>query len=427
MSPELRGLVKKEALERRPTTRPPYWYPLALPTYDGEEIADALEVMLSYETTMGARTAEFERRFAEAQGAPHGLMVNSGSSADLLLMLAATDPTAPILPRGSTVLVPAVTWPTHVWSVLMAGLQVRLVDVDPATLNITRETLEAAYTPECSAVFVVHLLGNPCPMDEVVAFCRDRKLELLEDCCEALGASWGGRKVGTFGLGGTYSFFFAHHMMTMEGGAIVTTDPRIERSARLMRAHGWARALPEASRPPPPPGVDPRYCFLNWGVNFRPTEVAAAFGLRQLDRLPSMNAARAQRFADVAQIFSEVGYRTPVVREQAEPNWMAVPLMPRDDVGGAVATRERLVEVLEQGGVETRPVVAGNLARQPLPPALALETAPSLVGADHVHRAGLYVGLTIGPDPSTRLREVLTPLRSSSPFGSVPKAGGQHD
>lgn len=407
MSPELRALVMKEALERRPTTRANYWYPLALPTYDGEEIADALEVMLSYETTMGARTLEFERRFAEAQGAAHGLMVNSGSSADLLLMLAATDPTAPILPRGSTVLVPAVTWPTHVWSVLMAGLQVRLVDVDPRTLNITRETLEAAYTADCSAVFVVHLLGNPCPMDEVLAFCRDHRLELLEDCCEALGASWGGRKVGTFGLGGTYSFFFAHHMMTMEGGAIVTNDPRIERSARLMRAHGWARALPEAARPLPPPGVDPRYCFLNWGVNFRPTEVAAAFGLRQLERLAHMNRIRAQRFVDIAQIFAGVGYRTPLVHPQAEPNWMAVPLMPDGAFPTRVPPREELVSRLEAGGVETRPVVAGNLARQPLPSALSLAAAPSLAGADQVHRDGLYVGLTLGPDPCDRLRSLL--------------------
>jgi CDP-4-dehydro-6-deoxyglucose reductase, E1 len=417
MSPELRALVMKEALERRPTTRAEYWHPLALPTYDGEEIADALEVMLSYETTMGARTLEFERRFAAYNGGAHALMVNSGSSADLLLMLAATDPTAPILPRGSTVLVPAVTWPTHVWSVLMAGLQVRLVDVDPSTLNISRETLEAAYSPDCSALFVVHLLGNPCPMDDVVAFCRDHKLELLEDCCEALGASWNGRKVGTFGLGGTYSFFFAHHMMTMEGGAIVTRDPRIERSARLMRAHGWARALPEDVRPAPPPNVDPRYCFVNWGVNFRPTEVAAAFGLRQLTRLPEMNRVRAERFTGMSRVFSEIGYRTPRVLPGAEPNWMAVPLMPDENTSGALS-REELVARLEAGGVETRPIVAGNLARQPLPAALPLMTSSSLAGADVVHSRGLYVGLTTGADPCARLRTVLrgAPGSEASPF-----------
>ncbi len=389
MSPELREMVRRLAADARPRTRGDYWYPLALPTYDGDEVADALEVMLSFETTMGARTAEFERRFADYNGASHSLMVNSGSSADLLLMLAATDPTAPTLAPGSTVLVPAVTWPTHVWSVLMAGLKVRLVDVDPRTLNVTRETLEAAYTPDCSAVFLVHLLGNPCPMGEILSFCADRKLDLFEDCCEALGATWEGRRVGTFGAGGTYSFFFAHHMMTMEGGAIVTSDPRIQRAARLMRAHGWARALPEADRPSPPPGIDPRYMFLNWGLNVRPTEVAAAFGLRQLARLPDLDKLRAERFAALAPIFARFGYETPRVAPESIPNWMAMPLMRASE---DAITREQMTTGLEAGGVETRPIVAGNLGRQPISQSL-LELPAGLPGADRVHSDGLYIGL----------------------------------
>src|SRR5712692_6935243 len=186
-----------------------YWYPLSLATYGVEEIVEALDSLCSFRTTMWEKTEEFERRFSEYQGGGHSVMVNSGSSADLLLCFLLTNPFKPLFSKGDEVLIPVLTWPTQIWSAMMAGLRVRLVDVCPDTLNVDLSDLESKITPATRAIFLTHLMGNPCQMDRILAISKKHQLLVLEDCCEALGAEWDGRKVGNFGLGGTFSFFFS--------------------------------------------------------------------------------------------------------------------------------------------------------------------------------------------------------------------------
>lgn len=368
-----------------------YWYPLSMATYDLEEILAAVDSLCSFRTTMWEKTAEFERQFAHTFGSAEALMVNSGSSADLLMAFALVNPQTKLMEPGDEILVPSVTWPTQIWSPMMAGLKVRLVDADPHTLNMDMNDLESKIGPRTRAVSLVHLMGNPCDMDRVMSICRKHDLVLIEDCCEALGAKYRGQPVGTFGIAGSFSFFFSHHITTMEGGMIVCQDELLSDLFRLLRAHGWARNT-KYMHIEPQDDLDPRYMFLNWGFNVRPTELQAGFGLEQLKRLPAFHAQRTQNatyFQSYLERYSDLMYLMQVMPD-AECSWFSLPIMLTPECPFKKAT---FLAYLETQGVETRPMVAGNLARQPvrqLYPGLQEDNLP---GADAIHERGFYLGL----------------------------------
>jgi CDP-6-deoxy-D-xylo-4-hexulose-3-dehydrase len=365
-------------------------YPLAVATYGVEEVLGALESMTSFRTTMWSKTQDFENSFADRFGVREAVMVNSGSSADLLMAFALRDPRFGGLEVGDEILAPAVTWPTQIWSLLMAGFTVKLVDVDPGTLNISLDDLERKIGPRTRAISMVHLMGNTADLDRVVEIASKHSLVVLEDACEALGASWRGKPVGSFGQAGSFSFFFSHHMVTMEGGMIATNSGEYAEHLRLLRAHGWTRNL---RRPPEvQAGLDSRYQFDNWGFNVRPTELNAAFGLVQLERFEGFQAQR-QKAADyaLARIGSLAEWLSPMeVREETLCSWFAFPVAVKP---GAPFTRNELVSHLEAEGIETRPVVAGNLGRQPAVQRLDGISTGDLPGADYVHENGFYLGI----------------------------------
>jgi CDP-6-deoxy-D-xylo-4-hexulose-3-dehydrase len=275
---------------------------------------------------------------------------------------------------------------------MMAGLRVRFVDVDPRTLNIDFDDVERRITPATRALSLVHLMGNPCDMDRALGLAAKHDLVVVEDCCEALGSEWNGKKVGNFGFAAGFSFFFSHHMTTMEGGMITCQAPETADLARVLRAHGWLRNANVAWPAADDPDVDPRYTFVNWGFNVRPTELQAGFGLRQLEKLPAFNHRRqvlAERF--FAYVDRTPCFRRPQVCESAKPAWFALPLV---ICGDAPFSRRDVVRYLEDSGVETRPIVAGNMARQPVARHFADFDAREYVGADLLHRNGFYVGLS---------------------------------
>lgn len=359
-----------------------YRYPLARVSYGAEEIAAVVATLEAGRTTMGPRVAEFERRFAASVGAKHAVMVNSGSSADLLLAMGLVTPD----PHGE-ILVPAVTWPTQVWACVLAGYTVRLVDVDPATLQFDAADLEAKITPRTQALFPAHILGNVGDMDRLIELSERHGLPVIEDCCEALGAEWMGRPVGTFGAAGAFSFFFSHLISTMEGGMLVTESPDAARCYRLWRSHGWE----------PKPGE--HFHFSTWGMNLRPTELQGAFGVAQLDRFDGFLEARRSNFCRLDDaIFCHVPdcFEPVVTLSGCIPAWHAYPFMVNPD---APFTKHHLCAHLEQRGIETRPIVAGNLARQPAVAHHPKVIAGPLPGADAVHERGFYIGLANFDDP----------------------------
>ena len=354
--------------------RAPYWYPLSVPTLGDDEVDAAVGVLRSGRTTMGDRVAEFEDRFAWHVGARHAVMVNSGSSADLLIAFA-------LGADGGQVLVPAVTWPTHVWSWQMAGMDVRLADVDG--INVTADTLWEASTPDTVGVSLAHLMGVPCDMAPIRDLCRERGWWLTEDCCEALGASSQGAPVGSAGSAAAWSFFFSHHMTTMEGGMVTCQSAALADRIRSLRSHGWARHLTHA-----PEGLDRRYTFVDWGFNVRPTEVAAAIGMVQVGKLARANHQRWLNQKAFARLLDgNPNVTIPEVPVSGRAAWFGLPILLNSR-----ADRDGLAAYLEDCGVETRPILAGNLTRQP---AFAKHPVshPALPGADRVHDHGLYVGL----------------------------------
>ena len=367
-----------------------FQYPLAVATYEVDEVMGALESMASFKTTMWSKTLDFERKFAARFGAKQAVMVNSGSSADLLIAFALRDSRFGGLEVGDEVLAPAVTWPTQIWSLVMAGFRVKLVDVDPTTLNISVDDLEAKIGPRTRAISVVHLMGNTTDLDKVQELSRKHNLVVVEDSCEALGTKWRDADVGSFGLASSSSFFFSHHITTMEGGMITTNSEELGEHLRLLRAHGWTRNLQSPSDFAP--GMDPRYIFADWGFNVRPTDLNAAFGLVQLGRLDGFQRER-ERAAlySLSRIREMQGYLAPMfVRDETESSWFAFPIMVESS---APFSRDDLVAHLEKNGIETRPIVAGNLGRQPAMEKVHGVSVGNLPGADQVHDHGFYIGL----------------------------------
>jgi CDP-6-deoxy-D-xylo-4-hexulose-3-dehydrase len=217
-------------------------------------------------------------------------------------------------------------------------------------------------------------------------------LVVLEDCCEALGALWDGVHVGNFGMASAFSFFFSHHLTTMEGGMVTVQDPALADQLRILRAHGWVRNVAQAGPELEGFDVDPRYAFVNWGFNVRPTELQAGFGLAQLARMPEFTARR-HELAETFYAFvrQHPFLSAPAVSSRARPVWMALPFLVDE---GAPFSRDELARRLEDAGIETRPIVAGNLARQPVARVFPRLVSGAYPGADEVHRRGLYVGLS---------------------------------
>ena len=372
-----------------------YWYPLSRPSFGLEEITEAIESMITYRTTMWDKTRQFEELFSEYVGA-EAVMVNSGSSADLLLVYSMLSSSGGTLEPGDEILVPAVTWPTHLWSVAMAGLVPVLVDVDPKTLNMDINDLRTKISSRSKAIFPVHLMGNPANLTEIQAIGADAGLTILEDCCESLGAFWNGHHVGSQSYGGTFSFFFSHHICTMEGGMIVTSDPETAERLRLLRAHGWARNLKNRSHPllklTEDSALDSRYTFLEWGFNVRPTELQAGFGLHQIKKFPRFKEARNRAFANIRENLFDLSnvIHLPEVNPQAEACWFALPIMLKPE---ALISRNDVTRKLQALGVETRPIVAGNLTKQPVSRRFDWLRQDDLPGANAIHDRGFYVGI----------------------------------
>ena len=245
---------------------------------------------------MGPSVQQFEEDFARKFGIKHALMVSSGSAANLVGVAALFYKKERPLQRGDEVIVPSISWATTYYPLQQYGLRLRFVDVDLHTLNIDVTQLARALTPRTRMVVAVSILGNPCALDVLRAFCDRHGLYLLEDNCESMGATLGGKPCGTFGDINTFSTFFSHHISTMEGGIVATDDTELAHLARSLRAHGWTRDLPDDTTIYERRADDffEAYRFILPGYNARPLELSGAVGVEQLKKLDGMIAMRPQ-------------------------------------------------------------------------------------------------------------------------------------
>ncbi|GAA5148608.1 DegT/DnrJ/EryC1/StrS aminotransferase family protein [Microbacterium pseudoresistens] len=365
-------------------------YPLATSTWDDAEYSAIRRVTESGRFTMGPLVKEFEGAFAAHFGAGFGVMVNSGSSANLIAVAAAVVDPRFDLARGDEVLVPAVSWPTTYYPLTQYGLRPKFVDIDIDTLNVDLDLLEKAVGPRTKAVFAVNLLGNPNDLTRLRALAEAHGLVLLEDNCESLGAVSDGIVTGTAGLAGTFSSFFSHHIATMEGGIILTDDEQLYQEMLSLRSHGWTRDLPAENHVHDKSGNawDDLFRFVLPGYNVRPLEMEGALGLEQLKKIPDLIAGRREN----AEYFQERFSGIPAVRlqkETGESSWFGFSMV----LEGALAGRRaELVTAFDEAGIESRPIVAGNFTRNPVMKHLDAIVPDELPAADKVHVDGLFIG-----------------------------------
>lgn len=391
---ELQGLPEE-------THDPSLGMPLQVMPYGADEVIAALNCMLSTYVTMGAEVRRFEAAWAAYCGAEHAVMVNSGSSANLIALAALV--AAGQLQPGDEVLVPAVAWSTSLFPIAQVGLVPVMVDVEPDTLCLDVAKAKAAMTPRTKAALLVHLMGQPGDVAGLEAL----GLTVVEDACAAPGAERGGRRVGAQGVMGTFSFFFSHHITTIEGGIVVLNDPGLADLLRSLRAHGWVRERGDrAALEKAHDSIDPRFLFVTAGYNLRPTELAAAFGLRQLQRLP----AWLDRRRESHRLFCEAlvglpGVNTLPERPGERHASMAFPILLDEGVD-----RRAVMAHLESRGIQTRPISGSNLARQPAFTSVpGARVAGALTVADAVHERGFFVGNShaFGAGHAARLRLTL--------------------
>lgn len=374
--------------------------PLQVVSFGAPEVNAAVDCMVTTWVTMGKKVQAFEAEWAAWCNATEGVMCNSGSSANLLMLAALVETGR--LQRGDEVLVPAVGWSTSLFPIAQVGLVPVLVDVDD-TLCIDVAKAAAAITPKTKAALAVHLLGQPADVKGL----EELGLLVAEDACAAPGAERDGRRAGAMGVGGTFSFFFSHHLTTVEGGIVVYRDEELANATRSCRAHGWVRERSDkGSLVAASPEIDERFLFVSAGWNLRPTEMAGAMGSKQLERLPAwIERRRANHNSWCAQLADLDRVTLFPERPNEVHASFAFPLLLDADLD-----RARVMAHLESRRIQTRPISGSNLARQP-----AFERVPgariasSLDMADRIHTHGLFVGNShaFGPAHGELLRSAL--------------------
>lgn len=378
--------------------------PVSGRVYGAEEVVALVESSLDFWLTAGPEHAAFERELARATGHRHALMVNSGSSANLAAISALTSRALGDrrLVPGDEVITVAAGFPTTVAPIVQNGLVPVFVDVSLPTYDVDVEQLEAAVSERTRAVVLAHTLGNPFDLDTVTAFCRRHDLFLVEDCCDALGATYDDRPVGTFGDLATLSFYPAHHITTGEGGAVLTNRPKLKKLVESFRDWGrdcWCEpgcadtcgCRFTQRHGDLPYGYDHKYVYSHLGYNLKATDLQAAVGRVQLGRLEEFVAARRHNHAFLQEALAPLAdlFVLPAPTAKAEPSWFGYALTVAP---GAPFDRTEVVAHLESQGIATRLLFGGNLLRQPAFHGVAHRVVGSLETTDLVAERTFWLG-----------------------------------
>jgi CDP-6-deoxy-D-xylo-4-hexulose-3-dehydrase len=360
-------------------------YKLSNDTWGKEEIEAIKRVVNSNMYSMGKEVRNFELEFAKKVGSKYAVMSNSGSSANLLAIASLVY--SDMLERGDEVIVTAVSWSTTYFPLQQFNLKVKFVDIDRDTLNIDVSQIEDAISDKTRAIFAVNLLGNPNYYSMLLEICKKHDLILIEDNCESMGGTYGDRQLGTFGLLGTFSCFYSHHISTMEGGITVTDNEELYSYLLSLRAHGWTRGLPDDSCIYKK-STDKFYESFNFivpGFNLRPIEMEGAIGLEQLKKLPSFITQRREN----AKYFIERTKEIEWIRTQKEigmSSWYGFAIITENN------NRDKIVECLNENEIEVRPIMAGNFTRNSVINFFDYTVHGELTNADDVHNNGFFVG-----------------------------------
>ena len=364
-------------------------YPLIDNPFDVNDLMSAISVLLKGKITMAQITKNFEKKFAKYVGSKYALMVNSGSSANLLAFFALINPKNKYkLQKNDECLIPSLCWSTSLWPIIQAGLKPKFVDVDVETLNINLKDLKKKINKKTKALLAVHILGNSSNMQQLSNICKKNKIILVEDTCESLGSKFKNKSLGTFGRFGTYSFYPSHQITSGEGGMIVCNKREDYEILHSLRAHGWDRGLNNKN--------NKSFNFVNSGFNLRPLDLTAAIGLSQLKKLEKF---KSQRISNRNRIITNLkkskkwknqfSFIEPI--NNLKPSWFGLPILINKKF---IKIKKIFLNKLNKEKIETRPIISGNFLNQPCIKLYKLRTKnEKFLGSQEIEDRGFFVGL----------------------------------
>ena len=392
-----------------------YFYPLIKNPFRKKDILQAIKVLKSNKITAGKIAANFEKVFKRKLKINQSLMVNSGSSANLLAFQCLVNPYRKrILNKNDEVLIPTLCWSTSLWPIVQSGLKPVFVDVDIKTLNINTKDMEKKINKKTKVIMLVHVLGNSTNMDEILRIKKKYNLILIEDTCESLGAKYKNKYLGALGEFSSFSFYVSHQITSGEGGMICCKDVDDMQIIKSLRAHGWSRGLKnEKAIAIKNRDLDPRFIFYNSGFNLRPTDITASIGLSQFRDLDKLIKSRNFNRDKIYKAFLKNKIITSclsIVKENkfVKPSWFGVPIILNRRV-----KKDKFINKLENLGVETRPIISGNFLKQPSIKKYKIKSNVNVKNSNIINKFGLFIGLPINKITSATLNRLVKAFEKS--------------
>jgi CDP-4-dehydro-6-deoxyglucose reductase, E1 len=374
-------------------------YPLLNEAFSKQDLDAGIKVIKSKKLTMSTKTKEFELKFAKFVGSKYALMVNSGSSANLLATFASCNPYRKNRFKiGDEALIPALCWSTSLWPLVQAGLKIKFLDIDRNTLNVSSDTFIKNINKKTKVIMAVHVLGGSTNIEKLRNICKKRKIILIEDTCESLGSKFKNKHLGTFGDFGTYSFYYSHQITSGEGGMVVCNNYDDYTILHSLRSHGWTRGLKLSQKFRQ---KDHRFIFYNMGFNLRPTDITAAIGLSQFKRIKIFQNIRTNNLKKIISSLKKSKlwdnqYQFQDFEKYCDPSWFGLPLMLTKNYE---KNKQNIINKLEKNGIETRPIISGNFINQPAIKKFKLikNNIKNFVNAQFIEDAGFFIGLHTKP------------------------------
>jgi CDP-4-dehydro-6-deoxyglucose reductase, E1 len=394
-----------------------YFYPLIEDPFSNNDIREGIKVLKSKQLTISKKTANFEKDFSSSLKSKYSLMVNSGSSANLLALQCLINPYRKnSLKAGDEVIIPTLCWSTSLWPIIQSNLKPVFVDINPLTLNIDESEVEKKITKKTKAILLVHVLGNSCDMNQIMKVKKKYNLILIEDTCESLGSKYNDKYLGTFGEFSSFSFYSSHQISSGEGGMICCKDKVDYNIIKSLRSHGWSRGTSfENTIYKSNKRLDKRFIFFNSGYNLRPTEVSAAIGHNQFKRLNKFISIR--NFNKKKIILSMK--KNMIINKKIDfyyenknvtPSWFGLPIK---ILVNKKKYKNIIIKKLEKNGIETRPIISGNFADQPAAKKYNLTSNNKFPNTDFVYNNSFFIGLPTKKIDNKYLKKIVFAFENS--------------
>ena len=387
-----------KALKIKEIKRSKHLFPIKDSTFRNKDLIEGIKVILSKNVTMSKVTKKFEKVFSKKIRSPYSLMVNSGSSANLLAFQCLINPyRRKRLKKGDEVLIPSICWSTSLWPIIQCGLKPVFVDVDKENFNINLDDLKKKISKKTKALMLVHVLGVSTNMEKLTKILKKNRIILVEDVCESIGAKYKNKFLGTFGDFSTFSFYFSHQISSVEGGMICCKNKEDENIIKSLRSHGWAKDLSNQKKIENKfKKINKNFLFINSGFNLRPTDIQAAIGLSQFNSLNDfIKVRKINRDKIIRKLTLDKKWKNQVSfvnnSNNIKPSWFGLSMILNKKYKNK---RNQIFNKLDKLGIENRPIISGNFLQQPALIKYSLkQKSNDFPNANFVHEHGLFVGL----------------------------------